>query len=179
MIYQIVEAFKKTALMHKAVLTFKYQDRILINAQPNNDYYQVIIETDPYFRQVTNSNHILSLNMDVLGFVRDKSESEIQDIASQIGLSIINKVISDNPSFLSLQGYSILLFTKSTDDSSAGARFTIELLVPSFIDYCTEPDYFLSEEEYQEKLDKIKDWELDLGEPIPEIPLDLKPADLH
>ena len=66
MIYQIVEAFKETALRHKGVFTFKYQDKILINAQPNNKYYEVIIETDPYFGQV-GDNHTLTLNMDVLG----------------------------------------------------------------------------------------------------------------
>ena len=125
MIYQIVEAFKETALRHKGVFTFKYQDKILINAQPNNKYYEVIIETDPYFGQV-GDNHTLTLNMDVLGFV-DIDEVTTQDIACQIGLSIINKVVADNRMIMSLNNYSILCFTKNTDDVSAGARFTIEL----------------------------------------------------
>ena len=171
MIYQIVEAFKETALRHKGVFTFKYQDKILINAQPNNKYYEVIIETDPYFRQV-GDNHTLTLNMDVLGFV-DIDEVTTQDIACQIGLSIINKVVADNRMIMSLNNYSILCFTKNTDDVSAGARFTIELTVPSFIDFCTEPDNFLTDEEYQEKIDNEE--ELYLGEPKEDKGLDLKP----
>lgn len=171
MIYQIVEAFKETALRHKGVFTFKYQDKILINAQPNNKYYEVIIETDPYFGKV-GDNHTLTLNMDVLGFV-DIDEVTTQDIACQIGLSIINKVVADNRMIMSLNNYSILCFTKNTDDVSAGARFTIELTVPSFIDFCTEPDNFLTDEEYQEKLDNKE--ELYLGEPKEDKGLDLKP----
>lgn len=171
MIYQIVEAFKETALRHKEVFTFKYQDKILINAQPNNKYYEVIIETDPYFGQV-GDNHTLTLNMDVLGFV-DIDEVTTQDIACQIGLSIINKVVADNRMIMSLNNYSILCFTKNTDDVSAGARFTIELTVPSFIDFCTEPDNFLTDEEYEEKLDNKE--ELYLGEPKEDKGLDLKP----
>lgn len=174
MIYQIVEAFKETALRHKGVFTFKYQDKILINAQPNNKYYEVIIETDPYFGQV-GDNHTLILNMDVLGFV-DIDEVTTQDIACQIGLSIINKVVADNRMIMSLNNYSILCFTKNTDDVSAGARFTIELAVPSFIDFCTEPDNFLTDEEYQEKLDNKE--ELYLGEPKEDKGLDLKPLKL-
>ena len=43
MIYSIVEAIKETALKHKGVMTFKYQDKLLTNAQPNNQYYEVIL----------------------------------------------------------------------------------------------------------------------------------------
>lgn len=174
MIYQIVEAFEKAALKHKAVFTFKYQDKILINAQPNNKYYEVIIETDPYFGQ-SGEVHTLTLNMDVLGFV-DIDEKTTQDIASQIGLSIINKVVSDNRMIMSLDSYNILLFTKKTDDISAGARFTIQLIVPSFIDYCVEEDNFITDEEYEEKI-KNKD-ELNLGDPKEYKGLDLKPLKL-
>lgn len=176
MIYQIVEAFKEAALRHKGVFTFKYQDKILINAQPNNKYYQVIIETDPYFGEL-GQNHTLTLNMDVLGFV-DIDEITTQDIASQIGLSIINRVVNENRMIMSLNSYSILCFTKNTDDVSAGARFTIELTVPSFIDFCTESENFLTDEEYQEKLDSMKDTELNLGEPKEDKGLDLKPLKL-
>lgn len=161
MIYSIIEAFKEASLKHKAVFTFKYQDKILINAQPNNRYYEVVIETDPYFRQ-TGENNIVTINMNVLGFV-DIDELTTQDIASQIGLSIINKVVNDNRMIISLNNYSILLFTKESDDSAAGARFTIELTVPSFINYCTEEDNFISNEEYEEKI-KNPDI-LYLGEP--------------
>lgn len=175
MIYSIVEAIKETALKHKGVMTFKYQDKLLTNAQPNNQYYEVIVETDGYFKQVKDI-HTLSINMSVLGFV-DKSELETQDICSQIGLSIINKVCQDNSWLMTLIGYSILLFTKRTDDSASGARFTIELAVPSFIDWCSEQDNWLTDEEYEEKI-KESD-KLNLGEDRVYSGLDLKPADLR
>lgn len=175
MIYSIVEAIKETALRHKGVMTFKYQDKLLTNAQPNNQYYEVIVETDGYFKQVKDI-HTLSINMSVLGFV-DKSELETQDICSQIGLSIINKVCQDNSWLMTLMGYSILLFTKRTDDSASGARFTIELAVPSFIDWCSEQNNWLTDEEYEEKI-KESD-KLNLGEDRVYNGLDLKPADLR
>lgn len=175
MIYSIVEAIKETALKHKGVMTFKYQDKLLTNAQPNNQYYEVIVETDGYFKQVKDV-HTLSINMSVLGFV-DKSELETQDICSQIGLSIINKVCQDNSWLMTLMGYSILLFTKRTDDSASGARFTIELAVPSFIDWCSEQNNWLTDEEYEEKI-KESD-KLNLGEDRIYNGLDLKPADLR
>lgn len=175
MIYSIVEAIKETALKHKGVMTFKYQDKLLTNAQPNNQYYEVIVETDGYFKQVKDV-HTLSINMSVLGFV-DKSELETQDICSQIGLSIINKVCQDNSGLMTLIGYSILLFTKRTDDSASGARFTIELAVPSFIDWCSEQNNWLTDEEYEEKI-KESD-KLNLGEDRIYNGLDLKPADLR
>lgn len=175
MIYSIVEAIKETALKHKGVMTFKYQDKLLTNAQPNNQYYEVIVETDGYFKQVKDI-HTLSINMSVLGFV-DKSELETQDICSQIGLSIINKVCQDNSWLMTLIGYSILLFTKRTDDSASGARFTIELAVPSFIDWCSEQNNWLTDEEYEEKI-KESD-KLNLGEDRIFNGLDLKPADLR
>lgn len=175
MIYSIVEAIKETALRHKGVMTFKYQDKLLTNAQPNNQYYEVIVETDGYFKQVKDI-HTLSINMSVLGFV-DKSELETQDICSQIGLSIINKVCQDNSWLMTLIGYSILLFTKRTDDSASGARFTIELAVPSFIDWCSEQNNWLTDEEYEEKI-KESD-KLNLGEDRVYNGLDLKPADLR
>ena len=175
MIYSIVEAIKETALKHKGVMTFKYQDKLLTNAQPNNQYYEVIVETDGYFKQVKDI-HTLSINMSVLGFV-DKSELETQDICSQIGLSIINKVCQDNSWLMTLIGYSILLFTKRTDDSASGARFTIELAVPSFIDWCSEQNNWLTDEEYAEKI-KESD-KLNLGEDRIYNGLDLKPADLR
>ena len=175
MIYSIVEAIKETALKHKGVMTFKYQDKLLTNAQPNNQYYEVIVETDGYFKQVKDV-HTLSINMSVLGFV-DKSELETQDICRQIGLSIINQLCQDNSWLLTLMVYSILLFTKRTDDSASGARFTIELAVPSFIDWCSEKNNWLTDEEYEEKI-KESD-KLNLGEDRIYNGLDLKPADLR
>lgn len=174
MIYRIVEAFKEGSLRHKAVWTFKYQDRILINAQPNNKYYQVILETDGYFDQKNDQALSLTINLDILGFV-EVDEQTTQDICSQIGLSILNKVVNENRDIMSLEGYSILLFTRYSDDAAAGARFTIRLAVPQFIDYCIDEDYFLEDEEYEEKLLTLKDSDLDLGDREVSDQLDLHP----
>lgn len=176
MINQIVEAFKQVALQNKAVWTFKYQDSILINAQPNNKNYSVIIETDPLMSFNSNTGTI-TLNMDVLSFV-NSTECEIQDIAAQIGLSILHKVVDANRRIMSLSNYSILFFTKKTDDVSAGCRFTIQLSIPEFIDYCTLEDSYLTEEEYEQKLESMKDKELNLGDANTNTELDLKPLKL-
>ena len=176
MINQIVEAFKQVALQNKAVWTFKYQDSILINAQPNNKNYSVIIETDPLMSFNSNTGTI-TLNMDVLSFV-NSTECEIQDIAAQIGLSILHKVVDANRRIMSLSNYSILFFTKKTNDVSAGCRFTIQLSIPEFIDYCTLEDSYLTEEEYEQKLESMKDKELNLGDANTNTELDLKPLKL-
>lgn len=171
MIYSIVETFKECALRNKAVLTFKYQDQILINAQPNNKHYSVIIETDPMMNFTKNG--VLTLNMDVLS--SGQNELEIQDIASQIGLSILLKVGSVRPDILNLLSYSILFFTKRTDDMCAGCRFTIQYQIPEFIDYCTMDEAYLNDEEYAAKLEAMKDKDLDLGTPKEHNGLDLNP----
>ncbi len=176
MINQIIEAFKQVALQNKAVWTFKYQDSILINAQPNNKNYSVIIESDPIM-DFTNNVGTITLNMDVLSFV-DVAEVETQDISAQIGLSIIHKVVDNNRSIMSLKKYSILFFTKKSDDVSAGCRFTIQLAIPEFINYCTLEDSYLTEEEYEEKLESMKDKELNLGNANTNTELDLKPLKL-
>lgn len=176
MINQIVEAFKQVALQNKAVWTFKYQDSILINAQPNNKNYSVIIETDPLMSFNSNTGTI-TLNMDVLSFV-NSTECEIQDIAAQIGLSILHKVVDANRRIMSLSNYSILFFTKRSNDVSAGCRFTIQLSIPEFIDYCTLEDSYLTEEEYEQKLESMKDKELNLGDANTNTELDLKPLKL-
>ena len=175
-INQIVESFKQVALQNKAVWTFKYQDSILINAQPNNKNYSVIIETDPLMSFNSNTGTI-TLNMDVLSFV-DSTECEIQDIAAQIGLSILHKVVDANRRIMSLSNYSILFFTKKTDNVCAGCRFTIQLSIPEFIDYCTLEDSYLTEEEYEQKLESMKDKELNLGDANTNTELDLKPLKL-
>ena len=176
MINQIIEAFKQVALQNKAVWTFKYQDSILINAQPNNKNYSVIIESDPIM-DFTNNVGTITLNMDVLSFVY-VTEVETQDISAQIGLSIIHKVVDNNRSIMSLKNYSILFFTKKSDDVSAGCRFTIQLAIPEFINYCTLEDSYLTEEEYEEKLESMKDKELNLGNANTNTELDLKPLKL-
>ena len=176
MINQIIEAFKQVALQNKAVWTFKYQDSILINAQPNNKNYSVIIESDPIM-DFNNDVGTITLNMDVLSFV-NVTEVETQDISAQIGLSIIHKVVDNNRSIMSLKNYSILFFTKKSDDVSAGCRFTIQLAIPEFINYCTLEDSYLTEEEYEEKLESMKDKELNLGNANTNTELDLKPLKL-
>lgn len=168
MIYRIVEAIKETALKHKAVNTFKYQNKI--NLQPNNKYYEVIVEQDPLFNYPRGT---VSVNMTVLGF--PESELETQDVCFQIGLSIINKLDSYNQSLFKVADYSILGLVKTTDDLAAGMRFTITLNVVLPIDLCSEPSYFLTDEEYNAKIEAMKDNELDLGTQTVSDELDLRP----
>ena len=48
---ELIEYIAKVFLMHKAVKSCKYQDRVLINAQNNNPYAQVVIESSGAYAQ--------------------------------------------------------------------------------------------------------------------------------
>ena len=48
MLEQIVNYIGSVGLKHKAVKTFKYQKRSLINQQNNNGYVELIIEDNAY-----------------------------------------------------------------------------------------------------------------------------------
>lgn len=133
MIKEPIKLIEQVALSIGSVRTFKYQDKILNNAQPNNLNYQVTVETDGYFQSI-NEAMTLSLNMSVMSFVKE-DELSVQDKAMQIGLNIIYKLIDEG---LSIKDYTVLLFTKYTDDSCSGARFTLNIVLP--LNFCPVDD---------------------------------------
>ena len=75
MLEQIVNYIGSVGLKHKAVKTFKYQKRSLINQQNNNGYVELIIEDNAYLQQVITQNiFTATFNVDILGFPKDDTE---------------------------------------------------------------------------------------------------------
>lgn len=75
MLEQIVNYIGSVGLKHKAVKTFKYQKRSLINQQNNNGYVELIIEDNAYLQQVITQNiFTATFNVDILGFPKDDTD---------------------------------------------------------------------------------------------------------
>lgn len=145
MIKEIIDYIGKTALRHKAVNRYKYQGRIMVNQQNDNAYMQFIIEDNHSLQYLkTASVHTLTMNIDIIGKPKDDTEIlTVQDIAFQIGVEVIAYIERHaEKGLLSIWDYDFLALSHFTDDSSAGQRLTLELVVPNPINYCTLDDNF-------------------------------------
>lgn len=160
MLQQLIDYILGIALRHKAVFHAKYQNRVYTNAQNNNKYYQVNINTDPYSQlliSVPNQPFTLTLNIDILGFpTNEHTILDCQSDALQIGVEMIHFIMQDDYFMgqLSIHDYSFLALDEFTDDRSAGQRLTLELVVPNPINLCTFMDNFLDEPKVIEEEDK-------------------------
>lgn len=141
MLEQIIEYIGEIAMKHVAVNTFKYQERILTNAQNSNKYFQFIIEDNPDLEWVKTSNvYVLSLNIDILGFpTKDMKVLKCQSIALQIGSEVMAYIEGDYTykGIMSIYDYDFMALSEYTDDKSAGFRLTLKLAVPNPVDLCT------------------------------------------
>ena len=148
MIKDIVKILENVCLRHKGVKTFKYQDKILINAQGGNQYYQVVLEDVSYHNlNITNGIFVSEFNLYFLGFpTKNEQDSilDIQDTTYSIACDVM-EFIDNMPEYqgvLSVYDYSILTISHFTDDAAAGVRLTLKLRVPSPVDLCTYQDNF-------------------------------------
>lgn len=155
MLEQIVNYIGSVGLKHKAVKTFKYQKRSLINQQNNNGYVELIIEDNAYLQQVITQNiFTATFNVDILGFPKDDTEIlGIQSLCMQIAVEIMAYIEKDGIFLgkLSIHDYDILLVSHFTDDSSAGVRLSLELIIPNPINLCSFMDNFNEKVEIVEK----------------------------
>lgn len=155
MLEQIVNYIGSVGLKHKAVKTFKYQKRSLINQQNNNGYVELIIEDNAYLQQVITQNiFTATFNVDILGFPKDDTEIlGIQSLCMQIAVEIMAYIEKDGTFLgkLSIHDYDILLVSHFTDDSSAGVRLSLELIIPNPINLCSFMDNFDENVEIVEK----------------------------
>lgn len=155
MLEQIVNYIGSVGLKHKAVKTFKYQKRSLINQQNNNGYVELIIEDNAYLQQVITQNiFTATFNVDILGFPKDDTEIlGIQSLCMQIAVEIMAYIEKDGTFLgkLSIHDYDILLVSHFTDDSSAGVRLSLELIIPNPINLCSFMDNFNENVEIVEK----------------------------
>lgn len=169
MLKQLVQYIIDVALRHKAVYHAKYQNRIYTNAQGNNGYFQVNINTDSYFQllvSVPNEPFTLTMNIDILGHpTSDFTVLDCQDAALTVGVQMLAFIANDEgwQNRLAVHDYSFLALDEFTDDSSAGQRLTVELIVPNPLDICTYMDEFDDEPKPQD----IEDKEIDLTDVNP------------
>lgn len=155
MLEQIVNYIGSVGLKHKAVKTFKYQKRSLINQQNNNGYVELIIEDNAYLQQVITQNiFTATFNVDILGFPKDDTEIlGIQSLCMQIAVEIMAYIERDGTFLgkLSIHDYDILLVSHFTDDSSCGVRLSLELVMPNPLNLCSYLDNFDENVEIAEK----------------------------
>lgn len=174
MINSIIEILKNVSLRHKGVRTFKYQDKILTNAQGNNRYFQVQVDTVSYHNlNITTGIFTSEFNLHILGFpTKDKdSIADIQTKAYTIACDIMEFIDSQDEykGILSVYDYSILTLSNYTDDAAAGVRLTLTLKVPSPVNLCEYEDNFNPEpapepEDTNIPIDEEEMPELDLKE---------------
>lgn len=155
MLEQIINYIGSVALKHKAVNTFKYQNRSLINQQNNNAYMEVVIEDNSYLQQIITQNiFTMTTNINILGFPKDDTEIlDVQSVAMQIAVEIMAYIEQDQTFLgqLSIHDYDILLVSHFSDDASAGVRLSLELVIPNPLNICTYLDNFDEETDIVEK----------------------------
>lgn len=176
MLKDIVEIIKNTALMHKAVHTFRYQGDDLNNAQNNHEYYQVYLDDISYHQlNITTNIFRVEFNLYILGFVDDDNPIlDVQNNAYTIAADIIAKIDTDeaNRGVLSVHDYSIVTLSRYTDDKSAGVKLSLVLAMPSPVNLCVLEDNF-NDEPYEPEPDKEIDINTDdVGD------IDIKPIRL-
>lgn len=155
MLEQIINYIGSVALKHKAVNTFKYQKRSLINQQNNNAYIEFVVEDNAYLQQIITQNIFTgTFNIDILGFPKDDTEIlSIQNACLTVAVEIM-AYIEQDPTFLgqlSIHDYDILFVSHFTDDDAAGVRLSLELVLPNPINLCTYMDNFDEETDIVEK----------------------------
>lgn len=155
MFQEIIDYVGGVALKHKAVNTYKYKKRSLINQQNNESYLQFIIEDNAYFQNIITQNvFTVTLNIDILGFPKDDTEIlKYQNDCFQVGVEIMAYIEQDETykNLVSIHDFDFLAISHFTDDSAAGQRLTLELVIPSPLNLCTYLDNFDEDIEIVEK----------------------------
>ena len=144
---ELIEYIAKVFLMHKAVKSCKYQDRILINAQNSNPYAQAVIESSGAYAQWLKTANVftLTLNINTLGLPNDDFKiCNIQSDCFQIGNEAL-AYIDNDPEYkniISIYDYDFLSLDHYTDDNACGWRVSLELMSPDPVDLCINNDEF-------------------------------------
>lgn len=146
MFQQIVDYTLKIFASHIEVNSVKYKKRILINAQNNERYLQVICEDNAYFEFIkTNGQLRLILNYDVLGQPKNDSDTlPLQNLCFTVAAKVVAYIKNDYQykHLLHIDDMSYLFLSNFTDDNSCGVRLTLEMVVPNPVDLCTYLDEF-------------------------------------
>lgn len=178
MLKQIINIIKDTALRHKLIQSFKYQDNLLINAQGCNKYLQCIVDDTSYHQLlISQSPNVFTATFDIyiLGFVpTDKTILDVQNECYDVSIQLINK-LEDYQGALEVHDYSIMTLSHYTDDDAVGTKISLELRIPFAL--CDLDEWFDDEPKEETTDDKIIsiDSNKPINKPISLNPVRLKP----
>lgn len=166
MIESIIEILKEIALRHKLVRTFRYQDKMLNNAQNNYKGYQFYV-SDYNFHQLNITTNIFTSEFQIYIINQPNKEEDailkVQDDAFEIAVDVM-AYIDNNFTYMSVYDYSIICLSHYSDDDSAGVKLSLVIQVPSPLNMCEYEDNF-NDEPYEEPEDKEIDVDVkDVGE---------------
>lgn len=166
MIQSIIDIVREISLRHKAVRTFRYQDKTLNNAQNNFKGYQVYVSDYNYHQlNITTNIFTSEFQIYILNQPTKESESilETQDMAFTIAVDIL-AFIDNHFTYMSVYDYSIIAVSHYTDDDSAGVKLSVVLQVPSPLNICDYENNF-NDEPYEDEPDHEIDVDTkDIGE---------------
>lgn len=156
MLKDVVNIIKDISLRHKGVRTFRYQSKILNNAQNNHKMYQVYVD-DISLHELNITTNIFKAQFEIyiLGFVDDENTVlDVQNNAYTIACDIMAKIDIDDAykGVLSVYDYSILTLSHYTDDNAAGVKLSLVLQMPNPVNLCTLDDNF-NDEPYEDEPD--------------------------
>lgn len=158
MIQDFVELFKNIALRHKLVRTFRYQDKILNNAQNNYRNFQVYMDTVSLHQlNITTNIFTSEFEFYILSQADGTSGNTIADVqglAFTIGVDILGYIENNDEydGILSLHDYSILTIDHYSDDDSCGIKLSVVLATPSPLNLCELDDHF-NDDPWEDELD--------------------------
>lgn len=154
MLTEIIEMLKNIALRHKGVKTFRYQDKLLNNAQNNYKPYQIYVDTAQYHAlNITTNIFRAEVEMYVLAQPNEeKTILQVQDEAYTIACDILAFIDTQEAykGVVSLYDYDILTLDHYTDDNSAGVKVSIVMAIPSPVNLCDLENNF-NDEPYEEE----------------------------
>ena len=156
MLKDVINILKDISLRHKGVRTFRYQSKILNNAQNNHKTYQVYVD-DISLHELNITTNIFKAQFEIyiLGFVDDENTVlDVQNNAYTIACDIMAKIDIDEAykGVLSVYDYSILTLSHYTDDNAAGVKLSLVLQMPNPVNLCTLDDNF-NDEPYEDEPD--------------------------
>lgn len=155
MIYELTKYIIDRFYKHLLVKTVKYQQEILINAQPNNRYFEVVIDNQPILNSTENEG-VLQMNYNIIILGNNDNELTIQDNALHIGLDVIYYLNTNRDIYpISVEEYSFVGLSSYTDDNASGVRLSLTLSIPSPINLCE--DNFDEDKDFSRDSDFIID----------------------
>ena len=135
MIKELTNYLMNVCYKHNGVHTIKYQTERMINQQPTNKYYEVVIDDEPILKS-TSTEGIITIEYNIIILGKDDLLTA-QDNALHIGLDVINYIDNAYNIYpIRVQDYSFIGLSDYTDDKAHGVRLTLELVIPNPINLC-------------------------------------------